>query len=174
MYGGVSAVPDLSARYRLKSAFWVGDAQFVFRDLRQAVADDEPARHSVPQGIVYGGDGHRGGPGLRVVAVGIGIGADDDSQAFVAAGTDAGGGIQQGVDREYDTNQALAAVRARCMTPLVPSKQSRKEPKSDEAAPCQARHPVENCYGQLKGWRGVATQCATPASQHLAMWARIF
>ena len=76
------------------NAFRVGEAQFPLQDLRQVAADDEPARHCPPQGIVYGGAGCRRGPGQWVAVVRIGIGPDGHGQAHEAVGTDAGG-IQQ-------------------------------------------------------------------------------
>ena len=71
--------------------------------------------------------------------------------------------------RGYDTNGMLAAARARWMVPVMPPKRGRKDPQSYDEALYQARHLVENCFGQLKGWRGVATRYAKKAASHLAI-----
>ena len=84
-------------------------------------------------------------------------------------------------DRGYDTNKVLAAARARGMVPVIPPRRSRKTPSSYDAALYQARHLVENCFGRLKEWRGVATRYAKKAASYLAicqigalaLWAKI-
>ena len=71
--------------------------------------------------------------------------------------------------REYDTDGVLAAARARGMTPVIPPKRNRKSPREYDAALYQARHLVENCFGKMKEWRGVATRYARKASSYLAI-----
>ena len=84
-------------------------------------------------------------------------------------------------DRGYDTDQVLAAARDIGMTPVIPPKRSRKDPQSYDEALYQARYLVENCFGKLKGWRGVATRYAKKAASYLAicqiralaLWAKV-
>ena len=84
-------------------------------------------------------------------------------------------------DRGYDTGKVLAATRARGMAPVIPPKRSRKFPQEYDAALYQAPHQVENCFGKLKDWRGVATRYAKKAASYLAicqirvlaLWAKV-
>ena len=83
-------------------------------------------------------------------------------------------------DRGYDTNKVLAAARERGMAPVIPPKRSRKTSSYDEVL-YQARYLVENCFGKLKGWGGVATRYAKKAASYLAisqiralaLWAKV-
>ena len=83
-------------------------------------------------------------------------------------------------DRGYDTDKVLAAARARGMAPVIPPKRSRKSPQSYDEALYQARYLVENCFGWLKEWRGVATRYAKKVESYqaicqirvLALWAK--
>ena len=63
-------------------------------------------------------------------------------------------------DRGYDTNPVLAAVRARGLEAVIPPKRNRKVAREYDVALYQARHLVENGFGKLKEWRGVATSYA--------------
>ena len=84
-------------------------------------------------------------------------------------------------DRGYDTNGVLAAARAGGMTPVIPPKGSRREPREYDGALYQARYLVENCFGKMKEWRGVATRYAKKAASYLAicqiralaLWAKV-
>ena len=83
-------------------------------------------------------------------------------------------------DRGYDTNRVPAAAWARGMTPVIPPKCSRKSPQEYDEVLYQARHHVKDCFGKLKGWRGVATRCAKKAAylaicqiRALALWAKV-
>ena len=84
-------------------------------------------------------------------------------------------------DRGYDTNAALAAARARGMAPALPPKRNRKVAREYDRALYQARHLVENGFGKLKEWRGVATRYAKNSASFLAicriralvLWAKI-
>ena len=54
-------------------------------------------------------------------------------------------------------------------------------PQSYDEALYQARYQVENCFGRLKDWRGVATRYAKKAATYLAicqiralaLWAKV-
>ena len=66
------------------------------------------------------------------------------------------------------------------MVGVIPPRPSRKSPQEYDAALYQARHQVENCFGKLKGWRGVATRYAEKAAylaicqiRALALWAKV-
>ena len=84
-------------------------------------------------------------------------------------------------DRGYDTNAVLAAARARGMEAVIPPKRNRKVAREYDRALYQARHLVENGFGKLKEWRGVATRYAKNAASYLAicqiralaLWAKI-
>ena len=84
-------------------------------------------------------------------------------------------------DRGYDTNKVLAAARARGMAPVIPPKRSRKSRQECDEALYQARYLVENCFGKLKDWRGVATRYAKKVASYLAicqiralaLWAKV-
>ena len=72
-------------------------------------------------------------------------------------------------DRGYDTNRVLAAARERGIKPVIPPKRNRKVAREYDAALYQARHLVENSFGKLKEWRGVATRYAKTAAAYLAI-----
>ena len=84
-------------------------------------------------------------------------------------------------DLGYDTNAILAAARARGVVPVIPPKRNRKVAREYDRALYQARHLVENGFGKLKEWRGVATRYAKNVAsyleicqiQALALWAKI-
>ena len=72
-------------------------------------------------------------------------------------------------DRGYDTNRVLAAARERGITPVIPPQRNRKVAREYDAVLYQARHLVENSFGKLKEWRGVATRYAKNAASYLAI-----
>ena len=72
-------------------------------------------------------------------------------------------------DRGYDTNRVLAAARERGITPVIPPQRNRKVAREYDEALYQARHLVENSFGKLKEWRGVATRYAKTAAAYLAI-----
>ena len=84
-------------------------------------------------------------------------------------------------DRGYDTNGVLAAARARGMASVIPPKRNRKVAREYDRALYLARHLVENGFGKLKEWRGVATRYAKNTALYLAicriralaLWAKI-
>ena len=67
------------------------------------------------------------------------------------------------------------------MTPVIQPKRSRKSPPEYDAVLYQARHLVENCFEQLKEWRGMATRYAKKVASYLAicqiralvLWAKV-
>ena len=82
-----------------------------------------------------------------------------------------------GIAAEY----LLAEARARGIAPALPPQRNRKVARDDDVALYQARHLVENGFGKLKEWRGVATRYAKNAASYLeicrirvlALWAKI-
>ena len=72
-------------------------------------------------------------------------------------------------DRGYDASKALAVARARGMAPVLPSKGNRKVAQEYDVALYQVRHLVENGFGKLNEWRGVATRYAKNAASYLAI-----
>ena len=87
----------------------------------------------------------------------------------VTAGTVADCTQAEALIEGFDAEYLLAAVRARGMAPVIPPKRSRKSPQEYDTALYQARHQVENCFGKLKGWRGVATRYAKKVASYLAI-----
>ena len=72
-------------------------------------------------------------------------------------------------DRGYDTNAVLAAARARGVEAVIPPKRNRKVAREYDVVLYQARHLVENGFGKLKEWRGVATRYAKNAASFLTI-----
>ena len=114
----------------------------------------------------------------------------------VAAGTAAdctqAAALLDGIPLEAASAEYLLAIGV--MTPIsagggagawddagVPPQQNRKLAREYDAVSCQARHLVENSFGKLKEWRGVATRYAKNAASYLAtcriralaVWARL-
>ena len=67
------------------------------------------------------------------------------------------------------------------MAPALPPQRNRKVEREYDVVLYQARHLVENGFGKLKEWRGVATRYAKNAASYLAicqiralaLWAKI-
>jgi transposase len=62
-------------------------------------------------------------------------------------------------DRAYDAQERVRDVleEKECEA-VIPSKSSRKEPKSDDKELYKARHLIENFFAKLKQYRAIATR----------------
>ena len=84
-------------------------------------------------------------------------------------------------DRGYDSDAIVAQATLQGMSPVIPPKKNRKEPRSYDKELYKARHLVENAFLHLKQWRGIATRYAKNAMSFLAavqircifLWASI-
>jgi transposase len=84
-------------------------------------------------------------------------------------------------DRGYDSNAVLCQAKLQGMSPVIPPKRNRKEPREYDKEIYKARHLVENAFLYLKQWRGIATRYAKNTASFLAaiqircifLWASI-
>lgn len=72
-------------------------------------------------------------------------------------------------DKAYETDEIIAQAQARDMGPVIPPKNSRKNPRPYDEYLYQMRHPGENAIPRLKGWRGIANRYVKKASSFLAI-----
>ncbi len=85
-------------------------------------------------------------------------------------------------DKAYDSNEIVTAALARGITPVIPPKSNRKEPRYYDRDLYKLRHLVENAFLHLKQWRGVATRYAKESTSFLAacqiralvLWTKLF
>ena len=61
-------------------------------------------------------------------------------------------------DKGYDSDRLVAALDARGITPVIPPKANRKEPRKTDFALYRERNLVERFFGKLKQYRGIATR----------------
>lgn len=71
-------------------------------------------------------------------------------------------------DKGYDSNAIVQQAQAQAMQARIPSRRHRKTPRPIDDALYQHRHLVENAFGQLKQWRGIATRYAKRLSSFAA------
>jgi len=72
-------------------------------------------------------------------------------------------------DRAYDTNAVLAAVAACGAVPVIPSKTTRKHPRSHDRNLYADRNKAERFFGRLKEARSFATRYEKTATSFLAL-----
>ena len=72
-------------------------------------------------------------------------------------------------DKGYDTDAIVAQAIAQKMNPVIPPKSNRIVQREYDEHIYKSRHPVENAFLGLKGWRAVATRYAKKASSFLAI-----
>ena len=76
-------------------------------------------------------------------------------------------------DKGYDSDALVATLEQRGITPVIPPKANRREPrKTDFALYCE-RNVVERFFGKLKQYRAIATRCDKLANTFLAAVALI-
>ena len=61
-------------------------------------------------------------------------------------------------DRGYDADWFRAALRAKGITPCIPTKRNRKIQVEYDKTLYRQRHRIENMFGRLKDWRRIATR----------------
>ena len=84
-------------------------------------------------------------------------------------------------DRAYDTDAIIEKALEEKMSPVIPPKKNRKEPREYDKDLYKARHLVENAFLYLKQWRGIATRYAKNVKSFLVavqircmfLWASI-
>ena len=72
-------------------------------------------------------------------------------------------------DRGYDSNAILKKAREEKMQVAIPPKKNRKEQREYDQYLYKIRHPVENAFLHLKGWKGVAARYAKNTSSYPAI-----
>ena len=85
-------------------------------------------------------------------------------------------------DKGYDSNEIEDAALARGISPVIPPKSNRREPRDYDQDLYKLRHLVENAFLHLKQWRGVATRYAKRSDSFLAicqiralvLWSKLF
>ena len=76
-------------------------------------------------------------------------------------------------DKGYDSDALVATLEQRGITPVIPPKANRREPrKTDFALYCE-RNVVERFFGKLKQYRAIATRYDKLANTFLAAVALI-
>ena len=71
-------------------------------------------------------------------------------------------------DRGYDTDSIIETAKSSGMTPVIPPKKNRKQPRIYDKYLYKLRHLVENAFLHLKRWRGIATRYAKNTSSFIA------
>jgi transposase len=70
-------------------------------------------------------------------------------------------------DKAYDANALIEALEKRQITPVIPSKANRKEPRDTDYALYRERNLVERFFNVIKHFRGIATRYDKLASTFL-------
>lgn len=71
-------------------------------------------------------------------------------------------------DKAFDADSFIAALTARDITPVIPPKANRKEPRSCDFALYCERNLIERFFNKLKHFRAVATRYDKLAGNFLA------
>jgi len=61
-------------------------------------------------------------------------------------------------DKGYDSDALIEKLEERGITPVIPSKANRKEPRKTDFALYRERNLVERSFALLKQWRALATR----------------
>ena len=76
-------------------------------------------------------------------------------------------------DRGYDSEACLEAARACGAEPVIPPRRNRLVQREFDRHIYKQRHLVENAFGKVKRWRGLATRyCKRAASFEAAVQIR--
>jgi transposase len=70
-------------------------------------------------------------------------------------------------DKGYDSDKLVEAIRAKNMTPVIPSKSNRRVKRSVDFHTYKERHLVENFFCKIKRYRRVATRYEKSAANFL-------
>lgn len=71
-------------------------------------------------------------------------------------------------DKGYDSDALIEALDDRGITPVIPSKANRKQPRKTDFALYRERNLVERFFCTLKNYRAIATRYDKLASTFLA------
>lgn len=71
-------------------------------------------------------------------------------------------------DKGYDADALVAALEDRDITPVIPSKANRKQPRETDFALYRERNLIERFFCTLKQYRAIATRYDKLASTFLA------
>ena len=71
-------------------------------------------------------------------------------------------------DKGYDSDVLVESLHQRRVTPVIPSRKSRKNPRYYDKYLYRLRHLIENAFLELKRWRGIATRYAKNTASFLA------
>ena len=71
-------------------------------------------------------------------------------------------------DKGYDADALVATLEERGITPIIPPKANRKEPRKTDFALYRERNLVERFFNKLKQYRGIATRFDKLATTFLA------
>ncbi|MFN9747625.1 MAG: IS5 family transposase [Burkholderiales bacterium] len=114
---------------------------------------------------------------VRIIAA-EGTRADCAEAASLIEGIDAEPLI---ADKGDDSDAIIRQARSQGMQAQIPPRKNRKEPRDYDKPLYRQRHPVENAFLHLKGWRGIGTRYAKNLASFLAaaqirclaLWLRI-
>ena len=76
-------------------------------------------------------------------------------------------------DKGYDSDAFVATLEERAITPVIPPKANRKQPRPTDFALYRERNLVERFFGKLKQYRAIATRYDKLASTFLAAVALV-
>lgn len=76
-------------------------------------------------------------------------------------------------DKGYDSDTLIQALEARGITPVIPSKANRREPRKTDFALYRERNLVERFFCKLKQYRAIATRYDKLANTFLAAVALV-
>lgn len=76
-------------------------------------------------------------------------------------------------DKGYDSDALVGALRGRGITPVIPPKANRKQPRKTDFALYRERNLVERFFCKLKQYRAIATRYDKLANTFLAAIALV-
>ena len=76
-------------------------------------------------------------------------------------------------DKEYDSDALVEMLKARGITPVIPSKSNRREPRATDFALYRERNLVERFFCKLKQYRAISTRYDKLANTLLAAVALV-
>ena len=76
-------------------------------------------------------------------------------------------------DKAYDADASIEALESRAITPVIPAKANRTEPRDADFALYRERNPVERFFGKLDQYRAIATRYDKLANTFLAAVALV-
>ena len=74
-------------------------------------------------------------------------------------------------DRAFDADWVREALIEKKIEPVIPPKSNRRFPAEFDREACKWRHLIENFFGKLKEYRGIAMRCCKTDSSFSAFVA---